>query len=138
MTSVVQYEGNLRTTMTHSYSGSQVITDAPLDNHGLAQAFSPTDIVASALASCMLTIMGIKARDMDVDITGTRAEVTKVMQQTPRKISRVVLHIHLPELPFDERTITILKNAARTCPVALSLHPDIEQDVTFYHNGIPV
>lgn len=138
MTSVVKYEGSLRTVMTHLYSGSSVITDAPLDNQGLAQAFSPTDMVATALGSCMLTIMGIKARDMNVDITGTRAEITKVMQQEPRKIARVIIHIHLPEKPFDERTITILRNAARTCPVALSLHPDIEQDITFYHHGVTV
>jgi len=131
MTSKIIYEGNLRTRMTHLYSGTEVLTDAPLDNQGLAQAFSPTDLVATALASCMVSIMGIKARDMNLDLKGTEAEVTKIMASDPRRISEIQVVMKFPENGFTEKDKTILENAARTCPVAKSLHPDILQDVTF-------
>ena len=131
MTAKVIYEGQLRTRMTHLYSGTEVITDAPLDNHGLAQAFSPTDIVATGLASCMLTVMGIKARDMSVDITGTTAEVTKVMAAEPRRISEVHVTLTFPKNNYTDKEKTILENTAKTCPVAHSLHPDIKQVLQF-------
>lgn len=131
MTSKVIYEGKLRTKMTHLYSGTEVLTDAPLDNQGLAQAFSPTDLVATALASCMISIMGIKARDMNVNIDGTEADVTKVMASDPRRISQVKVVIRFPKGNYSDKEKTILENAARTCPVAKSLHTDIIQDVTF-------
>jgi uncharacterized OsmC-like protein len=117
--------------MTHLYSGTEVITDAPLDNHGLAQAFSPTDLVATALASCMISIMGIKSRDMGVDITGTTAEVTKVMAADPRRISEVHVTLTFPKNNYTDKDKTILENTAKTCPVAYSLHPDIKQVVQF-------
>lgn len=129
MTAKVIYEGQLRTRMTHLYSGTEVITDAPLDNHGLAQAFSPTDIVATGLASCMLTVMGIKARDMGVDLTGTTAEVTKVMAAEPRRISEVHVTLTFPKNNYTDKDKSILENTAKTCPVAYSLHPDIKQVV---------
>ena len=131
MTAKVIYEGQLRTRMTHLYSSTEVITDAPLDNHGLAQAFSPTDIVATGLASCMLTVMGIKARDMSVDITGTTAEVTKVMAVEPRRISEVHVTLTFPKNNYTDKEKTILENTAKTCPVAHSLHPDIKQVLQF-------
>ena len=131
MTSKIIYEGNLRTRMTHLYSGTEVLTDAPLDNQGLAQAFSPTDLVATALASCMVSIMGIKARDMNLDLKGTEAEVTKIMASDPRRISEIQVVMKFPKNGFTEKDKTILENAARTCPVAKSLHPDILQHVTF-------
>ena len=131
MTSKVVYEGKLRTKMTHLYSGTEVLTDAPLDNQGLAQAFSPTDLVATALASCMISIMGIKARDMNVNIDGTEADVTKVMASDPRRIVQVKVVIRFPKGNYSDKEKTILENAARTCPVAKSLHTDIVQDVTF-------
>jgi putative redox protein len=131
MTSKIVYEGNLRTRMTHLYSGTEVLTDAPLDNQGLAQAFSPTDIVATALGSCMMTIMGIKARDMQLDLKGTVIEVTKVMAANPRRISEVLITIQFPNNSFSDKEKTILENAARTCPVAHSLHPDIKLEITF-------
>jgi putative redox protein len=131
MTSKIIYEGNLRTRMTHLYSGTEVLTDAPLDNQGLAQAFSPTDLIATALASCMVSIMGIKARDMNLDLKGTEAEVTKTMASDPRRISEVQVVLKFPKNGFTEKDKTILENAARTCPVAKSLHPDILQHVTF-------
>lgn len=131
MTSKVVYEGKLRTKMTHLYSGTEVLTDAPLDNQGLAEAFSPTDLVATALASCMISIMGIKARDMNVNIDGTEADVTKVMASDPRRIAQVKVVIRFPKGNYSDKEKTVLENAARTCPVAKSLHTDIVQDVTF-------
>lgn len=131
MTSKIVYEGNLRTRMTHLYSGTEVLTDAPLDNQGLAQAFSPTDLVATALGSCMMSIMGIKARDMQLDLKGTQLDVTKVMAANPRRISEVHITIQFPPNTFSDKEKTILENAARTCPVAQSLHPDIKQEIKF-------
>lgn len=131
MTSKILYEGNLRTSMTHVYSGSRVITDAPLDNHGLAQAFSPTDLAATALGSCMITIMGIKARDMGLDITGTEAEINKVMASNPRRIAEIQVLLRFPKNNFSEKDKAILQGAAVNCPVAKSLHPDIVQQVKF-------
>ncbi len=131
MTSKVVYEGNLRTRLTHLHSGTQIITDAPLDNQGLAQAFSPTDLVATALGSCMMTIMGIKARDMGLDLTGTEIDITKVMASNPRRISEVHATLKFPPNNFTDKDKTILENAARACPVAHSLHPDIKQELVF-------
>ena len=98
---------------------------------GLAQAFSPTDIVATALGSCILTIMGIKARDMNLDLTGTEVAVTKLMANDPRRISEIQLMLKFPKNNFTEKDKTILENAARHCPVAKSLHPEIVQTITF-------
>lgn len=132
MTSQIIYKGNLRTAATHLQSHSIIETDAPVDNHGNGERFSPTDIVATALGSCMLTIMGIKARDMNIELEGTTIEITKIMAENPRRIGGVVVVFHLPKiLQTDEKQRTILERAARTCPVAQSLHPDIKLDVTF-------
>ena len=129
-TSTVTYQGELRTSAIHLKSNNEVITDAPTDNHGKGEAFSPTDLLATSLASCMLTIMGIKARDMDVDLAGTTANVTKVMATDPRRVSEVQVVIKFAQA-LDDRTLTILKNSALTCPVAKSLHPDLVQNVRF-------
>ena len=131
MTSKIVYEGDLRTRMTHLHSGNEVITDAPLDNQGLAQAFSPTDLLATALGSCLMTIMGIKARDMKLELKGTILEVTKIMASNPRRISEVHIIIRFPSNTFSDKEKSILENAAKTCPVAQSLHPDIKQEITF-------
>jgi uncharacterized OsmC-like protein len=132
MTSTVVYEGNLRTVCTHLKSGSVIETDAPLDNQGLAERFSPTDMVATALGTCMLTIMGIKARDMEVDIKGIKIEVEKIMKADPRRIGGINLTFHFPDtLQVDEKQKTILERAANTCPVMYSIHPDIEVNVVF-------
>lgn len=129
-TSKVTYQGNLRTQAIHLQSNNQIITDAPTDNHGKGEAFSPTDLLATSLASCMLTVIGIKARDMDIDIAGTTAEVTKVMAADPRRVSEIhIIVIFNREL--DDRTQTIFYNTALTCPVAKSIHPDITQNVIF-------
>jgi uncharacterized OsmC-like protein len=131
MTSKVTYTGELRTRCVHLRSGVEIITDAPVDNNGLGQAFSPTDTVATALASCMLTMMGIKARDMEVDLTNSVAEVTKHMAADPRRISQIDIHMHLPALT-KEKQKKILEHTARTCPVLLSLHADIKKEIVFY------
>ena len=132
MTSSIVYKGELRTQATHLYSQSVIETDAPLDNQGLAQRFSPTDLVATALGSCMMTIMGIKARDMQIDLTGTKIEILKHMKSEPRRIGAVDVTFTLPAgLQLDDKQRTILQHAALTCPVAKSLDPAIEQNVVF-------
>ena len=131
MTAKVIYQGNLRTSMTHIYSGTEVLSDAPLDNQGLAQAFSPTDMVATSLGSCMMTIMGIKARVMELDLKGTEIEITKVMASEPRRISEIYATIKFPKNNFADKDKSILENVARNCPVAKSLHPDIKQEIKF-------
>lgn len=130
MTSKVTYLGELRTSSIHLQSGSEIISDAPMDNNGKGAAFSPTDTVANALASCMFTIMGIKARDMGISMEGSTAEVTKIMQSDPRRISKIEVVFHM-KAETDQKIKTILERAAMTCPVFLSLHPDIEKDIQF-------
>ncbi len=132
MTSKVIYLGDLRTQCEHIHSGNKMITDAPLDNQGKAEAFSPTDTVATALASCMFTIMGIKARDMSLDIMNSYAEVTKTMASNPRRISGIKITFFLPS-NLGEKEKIILENAAKTCPVIYSLHSDIEKDIKFHY-----
>jgi len=130
MTSKVTYLGDLRTSSVHLQSGSEIISDAPLDNNGKGEAFSPTDTVANALATCMFTIMGIKARDMGVSMQGSVAEVTKTMAADPRRFSKIKVVFNLKS-DADEKARIILERAAMHCPVHYSLHPDIERDITF-------
>lgn len=130
MTSKVTYTGDLRTKSVHLQSGNEIITDAPTDNNGKGEAFSPTDMVANSLATCMFTIMGIKANQMNINIEGSIASVTKIMQSEPRMISKIIIVFDM-NISADEKTKTILERAALTCPVYLSLHPDIQKDVTF-------
>lgn len=129
-TSKVTYLGELRTSSIHLQSGTEIISDAPLDNNGKGEAFSPTDTVANGLASCMFTVMGIKAREMEVDFSGSTAEVTKVMAAEPRRISEIHV-VFAMSLEADDKTKTILERTAMTCPVFYSLHPDIKKLVTF-------
>lgn len=132
MTSTVVYEGNLRTVCTHLKSGSSIETDAPPDNQGKGERFSPSDLVATALGSCMLTIMGIKARDMEVDLSGVKIEVEKIMKSDPRRIGGINLTFHFPEsLQLDDKQRVILERAAHTCPVIHSINPDIEVNADF-------
>ena len=132
MTSTVIYEGELRTVATHLQSGRVIETDAPTDNHGRGERFSPTDLVATALGSCMMTIMGVKARDMDVDLRGVSIGIQKIMTSDPRRIAGIHLTFHFPNtLMVDEKQKLILERAARTCPVIYSIHPDIEVQLAF-------
>ena len=125
------YLGNLRTQATHVLSGNALLTDAPLDNNGKGEAFSPTDLVAAALGSCMVTIMGIVAEREGVSLEGLSWEVTKIMQSDPRKIQEIQVNFYWSGPNFNPALSQKLKNAARTCPVALSLDPSIVQMITF-------
>jgi len=126
-----EYLGELRTRDTHLKSGQQIITDAPTDNNGKGEAFSPTDLVCAALSSCMMTLMGIKARDEGIDLTGMTSRITKTMASDPRKISKIKIDFHIDQLEATEKQVKILKRAALTCPVALSINENIEQEISF-------
>jgi uncharacterized OsmC-like protein len=129
----VEYSNPLRTAMTHLKSGAEVVTDAPLDNRGLGQAFSPTDLVSAALASCILTIMGIRIEDEDWPVTAMRADVSKTMASGPRRIERIqiVVHVETSE-DLGAARKSQLERLAKGCPVGHSLSADVDQDVTFY------
>jgi len=129
-TSHITYVGDLRTVCIHLQSGTQILTDAPTDNHGKGEAFSPTDLVATALGSCMVSIMGIKSKDLNVDLKDSTVSITKIMQAEPRKIAKIEVILNMA-IETSEKNKTILERAAMTCPVLLSLHPDIEKDVVF-------
>lgn len=134
MTSSVIYVGDLRTTCTHVKSGQSIITDAPTDNHGKGEAFSPTDLLATSLGSCMLTVMGIVAERNEIDLNGTRINITKVMADNPRRVSQIIVEI-IFEIGnvLNEKEKTLLENTAKSCPVAKSLHPDIDQKISFHY-----
>ncbi|WP_320814000.1 OsmC family protein [Flavobacterium sp.] len=129
-TSKVTYLGDLRTSSIHLQSGSEIISDAPIDNNGKGEAFSPTDTVANGLASCMFTMMGIKAKDMEIDLSGSTAEVTKIMAVDPRRISEIHVTFNL-DVSIDEKSRTILERIANTCPVLYSLHPDVKKVIVY-------
>lgn len=131
-TSKVIYQGNLRTEATHLQSNNKIITDAPKDNHGNGETFSPTDLVATSLASCMMTIMGIKAVDMGLDLNGMSADVEKIMSANPRRIAEIVVNINVA-LALSEKEQKILEAAAHTCPVSQSLHPETKQTISFHY-----
>jgi putative redox protein len=127
----VQYQGDLHCSAVHGPSGSTLATDAPADNQGLAQTFSPTDLVATAIGSCMLTVMGIYARPRGISFGGAHATVEKEMTKTPpRRIERLTVTLHLPAA-LDGKTRAALEQVARTCPVAASLHPEVKIAVAF-------
>lgn len=131
MTATVTYESNLRTTCLHLQSGSVFETDAPTDNKGKGERFSPTDLIATGLGACLITTMGIKAESMNIQLDGAKVEVTKVMVSDPRRIGKIIVHATMPALSLDEKTIEILERVGRTCPVERSLHPDVELDIQF-------
>lgn len=132
MTSKIIYSGALRTTATHLQSGNSIITDAPTDNHGKGEAFSPTDLLATSLGSCMLTVMGIVAERHKIDLTGTAVEITKIMASEPRRVSEINVKMTFPEgLALTENDKKLLEQTAYTCPVAKSLHPDLKQNIEF-------
>ncbi len=125
------YTGDLRTEAQHLQSGNKLITDAPTDNQGKGEAFSPTDLLATSLGSCMLTIMGIAARTAGFSIDGTTIEITKIMASEPRRVAEVVCEFNFPDVEYSDKQKKILLKAADTCPVAKSLHPDLKQTISF-------
>ncbi len=127
--SEVTYEGGLRTRARHLRSGQEIVTDAPVDNQGKGEAFSPTDLAATALASCAMTIIGIACQQRDIDVVGMRAEVTKVMGGPPRFISAIQVSLFMPDRPFDAKERTVVAKAAEACPVARSLGERVKQDI---------
>ena len=130
MTSKVIYKGDLRTEAIHIRSGNTIITDAPIDNKGKGETFSPTDLVATALASCMLTIMGIKADEMNINIEGASAEIEKIMGSGPRRIAKLIIVINIP-ISTDQKTKNMLEKTALACPVDKSLSDSMIRDVKF-------
>lgn len=128
----VVYTGNLRTECTHLRSGSVIETDAPTDNRGKGERFSPTDLVATALAACIVTTMGIAGDTHGIDIDGTTCDVEKIMVSDPRRIGEIKVHITMPaDKTYSEKERLILERAAITCPVAKSLHPDLKESISF-------
>lgn len=127
-----KYLGNLRTEIEHIQSGSKVITDAPLDNHGKGEFFSPTDLFTSSLGSCMLTIMGISAQSYGFSIDGTTLEIEKVMAANPRRVAEIHIDINFPkDQNYTDQQKRLIEAAVRTCPVSNSLHPDIKKIINF-------
>jgi uncharacterized OsmC-like protein len=125
------YLGDLRTENIHLQSGSKIITDAPCDNRGKGEAFSPTDLLATALGNCIMTIMGIKALDNGIDLTGTEIEITKIMADAPRRVAEVVLEFNFPKKGYTDDEKRMIESVAGTSPVPLSLHPNLKQIVRF-------
>ena len=126
-----EYLGGLRTEDTHQLSGNKIITDAPPDNNGKGEAFSPTDLVCAALSSCMMTLMGILAEREGINLTGLKSEITKIMSSNPRKIAEIQITFSHPHLQASDVQKQELKNAALTCPVALSLGDGLKQSIHF-------
>lgn len=131
MTSTVLYNGELRTTCTHLRSGNHFETDAPLDNKGKGERFSPTDLMATSLGTCMITVMGIKAKSLGFDLNGVEIEVEKIMKADPRRVGGINLYFHIPVnlQNLDEQVRNTLKNTGETCPVMFSIHPDIAVNI---------
>ena len=130
-TSKITYNGGLRTTSVHERSGNQIITDAPVDNKGKGEAFSPTDLLATSLGNCMITIVGIAAEEHGFNIDGATCEVTKIMAEGPRRVAEIIVNFQFPANNYSEKDKKIIERSAHTCPVAYSLHPDIIKTVTF-------
>ncbi|NCA84854.1 MAG: OsmC family peroxiredoxin [Clostridia bacterium] len=130
-TSTIEYLGELRTQATHQLSGQRFITDAPPDNQGRGEAFSPTDLLATALGACAVTIMGIAAREHGFNIDGTTIDITKIMASNPRRVSAVTVVFNFPEVKYSDKEKKIIRLAANTCPVFQSLHPDMAKEYVF-------
>lgn len=129
-----RYLGELRTEATHLQSGTVILTDAPTDNQGKGEAFSPTDLLAASLGSCLMTIMGIAGRTHGIDLEGTQLKITKIMATQPRRVAEVKITVEFPtSRSFTSKERSMLEHAARTCPVALSLHPDLVQSIEFIY-----
>ncbi|MCB0805360.1 MAG: OsmC family protein [Bacteroidales bacterium] len=130
-TSNIIYIGDLRTEATHTLSGNKIITDAPPDNKGKGAAFSPTDLLATSLGSCMTTIMGISAREHGFSIDGTTVKIHKIMASNPRRVGEIKVVLTFPKNNYSDKEKKFIEKAAFTCPVYLSLHPDLKKTITF-------
>jgi uncharacterized OsmC-like protein len=124
-----KYLGDLRTECVHLQSGNKIFTDAPTDNQGKGEAFSPTDLLATSLGSCIMTIMGIVARDNDIDIAGTELDITKIMASDPRRVSEVIVEFNFPDKDYTNEEKKIIESVAGTSPVPLSVHYNLKQTI---------
>lgn len=131
-TSRIIYLGDLRTEAEHVRSGNKLITDAPVDNNGKGEFFSPTDLLATSLGACMVTIMGMSAKTHGFNIDGTKISVQKIMGTNPRRVVEVVIDLHFPHNKYSAKEKKIIELAAKECPVAQSLHPDLKQTINFH------
>ncbi|OIP03154.1 MAG: osmotically inducible protein OsmC [Bacteroidetes bacterium CG2_30_32_10] len=127
------YLGELRTKSTHLQSGSELLTDAPTDNHGKGEAFSPTDLLATSLGCCMLSVIGIAAQLHNFNIEGTEVKTTKIMASNPRKVGEIIIDMYFPPNNYSEKEKKIIEQAVKTCPVTLSLHPEVKQTITLHY-----
>ena len=127
------YQGQLRTQATHNQSGAQIVTDAPTDNHGKGEAFSPTDLLATSLGSCMLTVVDIAAQTHGFSIEGARIETQKIMYDNPRRVGELILDVYLPPNNYSDKEKRIIETTAATCPVGKSIHPDIIETVRWHY-----
>lgn len=125
------YLGDLRTENVHLQSGTVIVTDAPVDNRGKGQSFSPTDLLATSLGNCIMTIMGIKAMDNGIDISGTELDITKIMAENPRRVSEVVMEFKFPAKGYSDEQKRLIESVAGISPVPLSVHTDLKQTVVF-------
>ena len=125
------YLGNLRTENIHVQSGSKIVTDAPTDNRGKGEGFSPTDLLATALGNCIMTIMGIKAMDNGIDLVGTEIEITKIMANDPRRVAEVIVEFYFPKKNYTDAEKELIESVAGISPVPLSLHTDLKQTIKF-------
>lgn len=126
-----EYNGNLRSTATHIQSNCSLITDAPTDNNGKGESFSPTDLVATALGTCIMTIMGIYAQNNNFSLKGTKIDITKTMNSSPRRIGKIEITFTMPKLSLSDQQKKEIEDTATCCPVCLSLHPELEKDIKF-------
>jgi len=139
MTATIHYEGDLRCNANHLQSGTQIETDAPTDNRGKGERFSPTDLVCTALGTCISTTMAIKATDMHIELKGLTVEVKKHMASEPRRISKIDVKVSFPaSLSLEEKDKTILQRIGDNCPVVKSLHPDIILNIEYLYSATPV
>lgn len=130
-TSTLEYLGDLQLKATHTRSGQSFITDAPVDNNGKGSAFSPTDLMATSLGLCMITIMGIAANNSGFSIEGTKANIQKIMSASPRRVGEVIVELNFPPHNYSEKEKQIIRQCAKICPVSQSLHPDLKQTIIF-------
>ena len=130
-TFISRYEGSLRTISEHLQSGNKIVTDAPTDNRGKGEAFSPTDLLAAALATCILTTIAIKIADKGFSIEGAEITTTKIMASDPRRVSGIRMEVNMPPNNYTDEQKTMMEQFAHTCPVALSIHPDLKQEIIF-------
>jgi putative redox protein len=128
-TAKIVYLGEIRSSATHLRSGNTIMIDAPVDNKGKGEAFSPTDLLATSLGSCMMTIIGIAAQSHGFNVDGTVIRITKIMAENPRRVAEVIVEFDFPERVYSEKEKTIIWHSARTCPVMLSLHPDLVKTI---------